>query len=132
MSDRLIGHTHQCTTGVNGATKAGDQFGKELAAGDFNDDGMDDLAESIPLEDIGHVSDAGAVQLFFGQQDGRLNGIINDVLFSQENLYQPGFVATATQFGRALAAGTNGNLVNSNAINGSDTVVVVNYYGLWQ
>ena len=43
-----------------------DWFGRTLAAGDFNGNNVDDLAIGIPYEDIGAISNAGAVQVFYG------------------------------------------------------------------
>lgn len=42
-----------------------DQFGNELAIGDFNDDGKDDLAIGAYLYDDGANADAGAVQVLY-------------------------------------------------------------------
>jgi hypothetical protein len=58
--------------GVPFAVQAGDKFGLFLAAGDWRDAGVDDLAVSIPAADIGSVKDAGLVDLL--HSDGsRLN-----------------------------------------------------------
>ena len=41
-----------------------------LAAGDFNNDGRDDLAIGSPGEDIGNLADAGAVSVIYGTGPG--------------------------------------------------------------
>jgi hypothetical protein len=75
--------------GLPGSAEAGDWFGYALAAGDLNRDGYDDLAVSIPGEDLGGVSDAGRVAILYGTTDGLsatdsqswvqgLNGLGND------------------------------------------------------
>jgi hypothetical protein len=52
---------------VEGAPEDDDFFGVSLAAGDFNGDGMDDLAIGVPLEDIepGTIENAGAVNVLY-------------------------------------------------------------------
>ena len=42
----------------------GDAFGSTLDSGDFNADGVDDLAVGAPGEDVGPDQDAGAVTVF--------------------------------------------------------------------
>ncbi|MBI3942384.1 MAG: FG-GAP repeat protein [Chloroflexi bacterium] len=49
-------------------SETGDEFGAALAAGDFDDDGFDDLSIGTPLEDWGGV-DAGMVHILFGSAD---------------------------------------------------------------
>jgi hypothetical protein len=44
-------------------------FGYTLAVGDFDADGRDDLAIGAPYEDIGAVSDTGAVYVVYGSAD---------------------------------------------------------------
>jgi FG-GAP repeat len=56
--------------GVAGRSELGDRFGYALAAGDFNQNGFDDLAIGVPLEDIGAISDAGAINILFGSAGG--------------------------------------------------------------
>lgn len=47
-----------------------DYFGNHMTTGDFNGDGLSDLAIGIPDEDIGGVENAGAVQIFYAAEDG--------------------------------------------------------------
>ena len=54
----------------------GDTFGSALAAGDFNKDGVDDLAIGIPGEDVvnsttsSNVKDAGMISVIYGSKYG--------------------------------------------------------------
>lgn len=42
------------------------QFGRVLAAGDFDDDGYSDLAIGVPYRTTDGMNDAGAVQILYG------------------------------------------------------------------
>lgn len=59
--------------GVAGRAEEGDQFGRALAAGDFNGDGFVDLAIGVDSEDVGQISAAGAVNVLYGSA-ARLDG----------------------------------------------------------
>jgi FG-GAP repeat len=59
----------QNAAGVPGASESGDRFGSALAAGDFNGDGMSDLAIGIPGEDIA-FQDSGRVVVVYGSPQG--------------------------------------------------------------
>ena len=63
---------HEAVDGVSGAAEAGDQFGGELAQGDFNRDGHGDLAVAVPFEDVPDGADDrdGSVHLFYGAGGG--------------------------------------------------------------
>lgn len=52
---------------VEGGVESGDNFGRALAAGDFNNDGKADLAVGIPDEDYNSTTESGAVQVFYGE-----------------------------------------------------------------
>jgi FG-GAP repeat protein len=47
-----------------------DWFGRNLTTGDFNGDGIWDLAAGIFLKDIGSFKDAGAVEIIYGTHHG--------------------------------------------------------------
>jgi hypothetical protein len=64
---------NQETGGIADTAEAGDHFGSALAAGDFGDSAgstRTDLAVGVPDEDIGAVTDAGAVHVILGGFDG--------------------------------------------------------------
>jgi hypothetical protein len=60
---------HQNGYHVRGISETGDRFGWSLTAGDFNGDGLTDLAVGVPGEDLA-VVDAGAVAVFWGTTSG--------------------------------------------------------------
>lgn len=61
---------HQGTSGVTGLLEDDDRFGSALAAGDFDDDGNDDLAIGVPGENFDGNSNAGWVHVLYGSDDG--------------------------------------------------------------
>src|SRR5688572_26394045 len=53
-----------------GSRETGDFFGQSVAMGDFNGDGYDDLATGAPGENVGSVSNSGAVIVNFSNHLG--------------------------------------------------------------
>jgi hypothetical protein len=85
---------------------AADSGDAPASLADFNDDGYHDLAVGIPLEDIGSLDDAGAVQVIYGTVDG-LNGDspIDDQFWQQDIGGVAGVAEEGDEFGRALTWG---------------------------
>jgi len=111
-------YLHQGLTGVADLAERFDRFGSALTTGDFNGDGITDLAIGIPGENGGPVQDAGAVQIMFGSTD--LTGLKTD---GGQYLKQGGgFISSNPverydMFGAALAAGDmNGDGIDDLAI----------------
>jgi hypothetical protein len=97
----------QGSGGVIGVAEDGDLFGFALAAGDFNNNGFDDLAIGAISEDIGTIADAGAVNVLYGSA-ARLTAA-GDQQFFQGN---GGLVGTAEEgdfVGAALSTGDYNN-----------------------
>lgn len=93
----------QNTAGVLDSSEAFDNFGQSLATGDFDNDGFDDLAIGVPFEDIGSITNAGAVNVLYGASFGITTFL--DQFFSQNT---PGveFVSeTSDFFGSSLTSG---------------------------
>jgi hypothetical protein len=85
-------------------SEADDGFGKALAAGDFDGDGVADLAVGLPGEDIGVVVDAGAVHIVYGSAPGGLVTTGNQY-FHQNVLSMEDEAEFNDRYGSALAAG---------------------------
>jgi hypothetical protein len=93
----------QNSGGVPDSSETGDAFGSSLAAGDFNNDGRDDLAVGSPLERIGAVVGAGMIHIIYGRASGL--GAAGCTAFNQGG----GGILDAAElndnFGASLAAG---------------------------
>jgi hypothetical protein len=64
---------HQDSMGVAGVAEDEDQFGTSLATGDFDGNGLADLAVGVPFEDFKGasglvISNAGVVQVLYSYQ----------------------------------------------------------------
>lgn len=94
---------HQDSANVNGSAEKDDHFGWSLAAGDYDGDGIDDLAIGSPREDVSGSDDAGYVNVLFGTSSG-LTGS-SDQSFSQDSTGMPGSSEVDDNLGYALAAG---------------------------
>ena len=86
-------------TQVGGNPEGLDEFGWELAAGDFDNDGFADLAAGAPFEAVGRARGAGAVSVLYGSAGGVT--AVGGRLFTQVG----GAVEAGDLFGFALAAG---------------------------
>ncbi|MEM9530296.1 MAG: hypothetical protein AAGA23_05215 [Pseudomonadota bacterium] len=88
---------------IGGDAETSDQYGRTFTVGDFDGNGIDDLAVGVPFEDIGSQSNAGAVNVLYGGRAG-IN-LVPDQLWFQDS---PGILDVSTPdelFGVALAAG---------------------------
>ncbi len=94
----------QLTPGVAGGAEAGDEFGSALAVGDFNDDGVDDLAIGVPLESVGDIIAAGAVQVLYGSASVGLV-VTGNALFHADSPNVAGTAEQPDRLGTVLAAG---------------------------
>lgn len=64
---------HQDVPQFKGVARPNDRFGWALAAGDFNNDGFDDLAIGVPGDNIVGVKGAGAINVIRGSAAGLTN-----------------------------------------------------------
>ncbi|NJP99327.1 FG-GAP-like repeat-containing protein [Streptomyces zingiberis] len=64
----------QASPGVPGAPEAGDRWGGDTAAADFDNDGYTDLAVGAALEKVGNDVDGGTVQIIWGSKNGLSGG----------------------------------------------------------
>lgn len=85
------------------SAKEDDMFGTTLAAGDFNGDGVDDLAVGIPFNDSAGSSDSGAVQVIYGSPERGL-GYGPQLFLTQETTGFPGDSGPDHWMGWGLAA----------------------------
>ena len=92
---------HRDVSGVAGVSTQNAFFGNEIAAGDFDGDGFDDVAVSAHRDTVGGVVSAGSVHIFYGSPGGL--STIGDKIFSRSSLGLP--VVSGDYFGNSLAAG---------------------------
>lgn len=111
LGDELI--TQDIAGFVASPVEPADHFGFSLAAGDYNGDGVDDLAVGTPYEDNGAgYADAGSVQVFFGKRGAtaglsglvQLAGVANPQHWRSDSPNVEGAMEPNDRFGFALAA----------------------------
>ena len=93
---------HQDSAGIAEQREQGDNFGFALAAGDFNDDGLEDLAIGVPGEDVG----AGAVNVLYGAGPGPPQFSSEGIVSAASFLPGAAPAAIMSLFGKNLAAAT--------------------------
>lgn len=94
---------HEDAPGVPEVGEASDLWGFSLAAADFDGDGFDDLAVGAPFEDVGPVSNAGAVTVLFGSRAGLSSE--GSQVWTQDSAGVADASDAGDQFGSAMAAG---------------------------
>lgn len=104
LNDQLF---HQDRPGVADVPELFDRFGSALTSGDFDGDGIDDLAIGIKNENFGRLHGAGAVQIFYGSPTGPAMKHGDGFLYQTADT---GYRADRYSFfGSALAAGDLNN-----------------------
>lgn len=94
----------QESTGVSDDPEAGDHFGRAVAAGDFDRDGLEDLAIGVDGEDFenGGLVDNGAVHVLYGTANG-LSAAREQ--YHGQGVWGAGATESGDRFGRDLATG---------------------------
>ena len=92
---------------VDGAYQEYDRFGSALAIGDFNCDGIGDLAVGVPGQDVNSQDGAGAVHIFYGALLGLSYGSPLDDFIIDDNwtCMTASTPEAGDNFGSALASG---------------------------
>jgi FG-GAP repeat protein len=109
----------QDSTNIQDTSESIDRFGSALAAGDFDGNGQGDLAVGVPREDVGSVTDAGAVNVIYGSNQG-LSATGNQ-FWNQDSSGVNNMAEDGDMFGGALGAGEFGNGSQSDLAIGEET-----------
>jgi len=90
--------------GINDANEAGDNLGWSVGAGDFNNDGHDDLIAGAPGESIAGRAQAGSVHVIYGHPTGlSATATRPDQAWNRAVARVEGAPGTNDNFGRAIA-----------------------------
>lgn len=84
------------------AFDAGDRYGSALAIGNFDGDGLPDVAIGVPGQDVGDNNAGSVTVMYGGVGDAGAGGFLN---FNQDSPGVPGNSRELARFGAVLAAG---------------------------
>jgi hypothetical protein len=96
----------QSVHGIKGIPQAFDNFGLDVAAGDFDHDGRYDLVAAAPRDSVQGFREAGALNVIYGHRGGLRED--PDQLWTQGTRGIKGAVGNDT-FGAAIASGARGS-----------------------
>jgi len=140
---------HQAIAGIASLPGAGESFGSVLSAGDFNNDGRDELVIGVVGETVSGQADAGAIHIITGSASGLT--ALGSRFITRSTVNVLGTAAAGDEFGSALAIGdfdddsfpdlalsvpraNVGSISNAGAVQvlfGSPTGITVNGNQLW-
>ena len=89
---------------LGGSPESFDFFGEVLVAGDFDGNGVDDLAIGVPQEYFGSTPNVGQIHVVYGFQGGPPDPATAEI-WTQDAIFGPGSSESSDRFGAALAAG---------------------------
>jgi FG-GAP repeat len=98
----------QSTTDVNDVSETGDSFGHSLTSGDFNGDGIDDLAIGVPDEGLGAglTNSVGGVEVIYGSSSGlSATSPRSDQFWTQDSSNIDDVAENSNAFGFSLTSG---------------------------
>ena len=111
LPDRVLDQNSANVEGTSEATDAYSSsgtgsggFAAAITAGDYNNDGRDDLAIGVPGEDVGMVVDAGSSNVIYGSASGiSATAVLLDRVLDQNSIDVEDSCETGDRFGHALA-----------------------------
>jgi len=117
---------HRNVAGIKGSAAQNDWLGSALAAGDFDNDGYDELVIGIPFDKVGMIDGAGSVQVLRGSAAGLTPA--GDKVWHRD---KPGIRGTADDgdhFGYSLTTGRfnrGGHIDLAIGVPGDDVATVI-------
>jgi FG-GAP repeat len=90
----------QDTPMIKDVAERADLFGRHIGVGDFNADGYGDLAIGVVSEDVGTVTDAGAVNVLYGGANGLMTA--GNQFWTQDTKHILGVAEAYDAMGRAV------------------------------
>ncbi len=114
---------------VGGASVEGDAFGNSLTAGDFNGDGIADLAAGAPGQESAGIENAGGIVIFSGAAAGLTAAATTAI--NQDGAV-PGDSETGDEFGSVLAAGNFDGVIGDELVVGIPNKTVNGLVGAGQ
>jgi len=96
---------NQDSPGVQDSSSNNDRFGSSLIGGDFNGDGLSDLAVGVYHEKLDTVASAGSVNVLYGSAAGLQTDSPDDQFWNQGSPWVEDAPEPADDFGYALSAG---------------------------
>lgn len=101
--DNTIEYWSQDTSGILDTSEADDLFGAAIVAGDFDNDGFDDLAIGAPGESFAALTHAGAVHIIYGSSGGLTDS--GDQYWDEDSTGVLGTAESDDQLGSRLTVG---------------------------
>jgi hypothetical protein len=95
----------QNSSGIGDAAEDGDEFGFSLAAANLGKSSHADLAIGVPFEDLGTITQAGAVSVLYGSSNGVTS---TDQFWTQDRSGVPGTAEDGDAFGWSLTTANLG------------------------